>query len=93
MEQNYLDRNLDCDLELYLDCDPEDACDIHCSKSQITSHCCSLFSHCYIAIHLISGLKLHGTKFFDPDRGLDRDPDNFALCKQDIRFGLIAVLT
>ena len=32
--------------------------DIHCSIQQCTSHCCSLFSHCYIAVPLISGLIL-----------------------------------
>ena len=31
---------------------------IHCSIQQSASHCCSLFSHCYIAIHVISGFKL-----------------------------------
>ena len=49
------------------------------------SHCCSLFSICYIAILLISGLKLsslHGTKYLDPDRYLHRNLDNFALCKR-----------
>ena len=32
--------------------------DIHCSIKQSVSHCCSLFSHCYIAIHLKSESKL-----------------------------------
>ena len=32
--------------------------DIYCSIQQSTSHCCSLFNHCYIAIHLTYGLKL-----------------------------------
>ena len=36
---------------------------IHCSIQQSESHYCSLFSHCYIAIHLISGLKLQWTPF------------------------------
>ena len=30
----------------------------HCSIKQSASHWCSLFSHCYIVINLISGLKL-----------------------------------
>ena len=57
--KNYLDHNLDCDL----DRDPEYVSftwNIHCSQQQSASHCCSLtlFSHCYIAVYLISGLKL-----------------------------------
>ena len=32
--------------------------DIHCSIQQSASNCCSLFNHCYLAIHLITGLKL-----------------------------------
>ena len=31
---------------------------LHCSVQQCTSHCCWLFTHCYIAIHHTSGLKL-----------------------------------
>ena len=64
--------------------------DIHCSLIQRASHCCSLFSHCYITIHLISGLKLSrssvfmGQICFDPDLDLDCDPDNFAPCKRVI---------
>ena len=27
--------------------------------------------------------RLHGTKFLDPDRNLERDLDNFAPCKRD----------
>ena len=50
--KNYPDGNLDCDPEYPF------AWDIHCSIQQSTSHCCSLFRHCYIAIHLIPGLKL-----------------------------------
>ena len=32
--------------------------EIHCSIQQSAPQCCSLFSNCYIAIHLIFGLKL-----------------------------------
>ena len=56
--------------------------DIHFSIQQSASHCSSLFRHCYIAIHLISGFKL--SKFHDPDSNLDRDLDNFAPCKWGI---------
>ena len=50
--KKYLDSNLDRDSE-----------DVSVYKGHLlfntsASHCCSLFSHCYIAIHLISGLKL-----------------------------------
>ena len=58
MEKNDVDWDLD---DINLDCNLDDApftWDIHCSIQQIESHCCSLFSHCYITIHLISGLKL-----------------------------------
>ena len=55
--KNYLDHNPDCNLDANLDHDPEMYSftqDAHCSIQQSTSHCCSLFNHCYIAIHLIS---------------------------------------
>ena len=61
MKQNYVDHDLDINLDL----DPDDAQltrDIHCSIQQSVSHCCSFFSHCYIAIHLMSGLKLSGSR-------------------------------
>ena len=32
--------------------------DIHCSVKLNALHWCSLFGHCYMAIHLISGLRL-----------------------------------
>ena len=45
-----LDRNLDCELDRVQKVYPF-TWDIHCSI-QSASHCCSLFSHCYLAIHL-----------------------------------------
>ena len=45
----------------YLDTDRDDASVykiIHCSIQESASLCCSSFSNCYIAIHLISGLEL-----------------------------------
>ena len=47
LSKNYPDHNLDSNLD----------CDLDCSIQQSALHCCSLFSHCYIAIHLISQLK------------------------------------
>ena len=54
------------------------------------SYCCSLFSHYYIAIHLISGFKLSRycnpnqhftwTKFIDSDR----ESSNFGPCKSGV---------
>ena len=44
--------------------DVRDIRDIHCPIQQSTSLCCSLFSHCYMAIHLISGLKLSRTSVY-----------------------------
>ena len=55
-EQNYLDRDLYCDLDCYLDHSPKDAPIItghslfNITKGHIVVHCC----HRYIAIHLIS---------------------------------------
>ena len=76
----------------------QSTCDNHCSLQQSASHCCSLFSHCYIAIHLLYGLKsprlcskssiYKGKKFLDLDRYLD----NFAPSKQGIFFNLPSLL-
>ena len=48
--------------------------DIDYSIQQSESHCCSLFSHCYIAIHLISWINYPDR---DPDRTFLHDPDSF----------------
>ena len=53
--KNYLDRKLNCNL------------DFHCSIQQSVSYCCSLFSHCNIAIHLISELKLSRSQSLSTD--------------------------
>ena len=76
----------------------QSTCDIHCSLQQSASHCCSLFSHCYIAIDLLYGLKsprllsrssiYKGKKFLDLDRYLD----NFAPSKQGINLNLPSLL-
>ena len=55
-----LDHDHDLNLDCNLDCNPEDV-PVYMGNSLFNTkppHCCSLFSQCYIAIHLISGLKL-----------------------------------
>ena len=58
---NYLDRDLDSNVDCNLDSNPEDV-SIYTGNSlfntQSASHCCLLFSHSYMSIHLISGFKL-----------------------------------
>ena len=44
--------------------------DIHYPIQQSAPHCCSLLSHCFITIYIISGLKLSRR---DPGRVLTRD--------------------
>ena len=72
---------------------------IHCSIQQSTSHCCSLFCHWYIAIYLISGLKLSRSRsqssvytgqICDEDCDKDHNLDNFAVCKQSLWCGALA---
>ena len=59
-QKNYLDCDLDLNLVRNRECDPEDV-PIYTGHSLFNttnaSHCCSLFSHCYIAVHLISGFE------------------------------------
>ena len=86
---------LDCDLDCNLDHDPEDV-PIYTGQSLFnTTKRITLFfivqsllhrnplsiwiKIIYIAIHIEC---LHKTKFLDPDRYLDCDLNNFALCKQ-----------
>ena len=89
-----LDSNLDCDLDRY----PEDV-PVYTGHSFFsTTKCITLFfivrsffhrNPPNIGIKIIQSVIqiecLHGTKFLDPDRYLDRDLDNFAPCKRGIR--------
>ena len=55
-----------------------------CSIQQIASNCCSLFSHCYIAMHLISGLKLSRSSVYTGKNRSRSRSSNFTPCKQHI---------
>ena len=98
--KNYVDRDLDSNLDCNLDRNPQDV-PVYMGNSlfNTTKRITLLFivqsllhrSLPNIWITIVIQIKcLHGTKFFDPDCHLDRDLDNFALCKQGIGLSCVS---